>query len=361
MATTETATQTVSTASGLARSCREASFLTIYAARTGDGLAAAAQIASIRQSLDKPFQVSLVSTPADRRQREAAADDSTQSVALETTSPASRIAYEAADELAVDPEPVLALTGLVAAGESIDSTAPDMIADAGLNTRPGIASPTTNPVDGLAYSTLVHTEFSGDSEAARAAIQSLEERTPKTVASLLAQTVAGDEATTDRAAMAVERVLGPYELEGPVSTLTGYADLVAGLARTAPGVGLSVMLNQTDLEPAIEHWREYATAVHSAVRDATLQRYGGVVTVETDGPPETVARLLRDYRAPEPVVLAYSDREVAIAGVESGAGEVLIDALDACDGHGRDDGTRGYGTVPAGETDTLIQTITEAL
>jgi len=79
----------------------------------------------------------------------------------------------------------------------------------------------------------------------------------------------------------------------------------------------------------LDAWRDHARAVHEALTAATTGRYDGVFVARVDvdgvdpGRLETVARLCRDFRSPEPVVLVVS--AAAAAGIEGAAAAASTD------------------------------------
>jgi hypothetical protein len=308
-----------------------AGFLGLVAAADGDALAAAGLLARAR---DGPFQVSVTDhvVPAGR------ATDADQTLAvgvpeadadLHLDGVATSAAFEAASRVG-DADPVLALAGLVAAGER-PAGAP--LEAATLDREPGVAVP-TDPADGLAHSTLVHAPFSGDVPAATALVERAEESDRgRTLASLVALSVA--ESGTPRASEAVERALHPY-VGGPFETVGGYADVLDALAREAPGLGVAVALGHGDRDAALDAWRRHGERAHSTVRAATTARYDGlfVARVEAVGALGTAARLLGEFRSPEPVVLAVGDGTAAVYARPDGidAARVARRAAGAVDG-----------------------------
>jgi hypothetical protein len=314
---------------GLAARCREAGFVRLVAAPDGDSLAAAGLLA---RGLESPFQVSVTADPVDGTGEETdltvAVGRDGGDVALRSA-PLSAAAYAVARELSGAPDPVLALAGVVADGGEPGAHA-GLLEATGAAREPGIGVPTGDVADGLAHSTLVHAPFSGDPEAAARALAGVD-RNGRSVASAAVLSALGAEATP-RAAEAVERLLRPYTLDGsaPFRTLAGYADVLSAVAREQPGTGVALALGYGDgrtgeadrsydaREPALAAWREHATRAHRAVREADVARHRGLVVAELPprAPARTAARLLRDYRSPEPVVATVTDETVAVAGLD---------------------------------------------
>lgn len=211
----------------------------------------------------------------------------------------------------------LALAGIIAAERDINDHTDVFEGSLGIDTRPGVGVPTTDPVDGLAHTTLVHTPFSGDVDATAEALSGIDvddgtEAHVRTASILAVSVVDG---SNTNASTAIERALHPHVVESeegcPFATIAGYADVLDALARSSPGEGLALALGHCRPENALSRWREHAKAVHDAVRTAELDLYPECVVADLTGVPvstiETVARLIREYRSPEPVVLATAD------------------------------------------------------
>ena len=309
--------------SDIAPRLRDAGFVRLVAAADGDALAAAGVLADALDTLAVPFQLT-VARPWDRADRTTDADLTVALGGPATDAdvaitghgqPASHTAFEASGELDVDADAVLAMAGITAA-----DGAPGHLAEAaGVDNRPGVAVPTDDTADGLAHSTLFHAPFSGDSEAATAALAEVDteaEDADRRVASLLALSVVGDDETTPRGADAVERALRPYD-GGPFGTVGGYADVLDAVAKADPGTAAALALGAGVETAALDAWRDHARAAHEAIRTATTGRYDGLTVLRSDErmPVATVARLVRDYRAPEPAVLALCPGRAAGASV----------------------------------------------
>lgn len=349
-----TTRHTNASASVVAASLRDASFVRIVTRSDGDGVAAAGNLGRALAGVDIPFQVSVGRTIADRARRvegarsAAAAGDVVATIggveegprtedtghddviridAVAPERPASVAAWSVAAEVDTA-DPVLALAGVVAAGAS-PPDAGDVFAaatDAGLERRPGIALPVGDPVDGLAYSTLLHAPFSGDPDAVEAHLGEVvadppaDEGAHSDLASAVVLSIASADAT-DRGLTAIERTIRPYVSDGPVPTVGGYADVLSAAARFSPGTGIALALGHDAVTPALTTWREHARDVHRAVRSATTARYDGlqVARLADGGPVATVAPLIRAYRSPEPVVLVVAPDEVAAVGPPDGS------------------------------------------
>jgi hypothetical protein len=341
MSTTDRPDASALVASDVAARLQDTDFLRLVAAPTGDALAAAGLLS---RAIEGPFQATVAAFPSDAERATEA--DCTVGLGLDvgdvtvTDPPFSRLAFAAADRLG-GADPWLALAGTVAAGVEPSGAALDA---ADPERRPGLAVPTADPADGLAHTTLVHGSFSGDREAAAAALGDAEgsdgtdEGRSRRQASLVALTVA--EESTPRGATAVERLLRPH-VGGPLRTVGGYADVLDALARTRPGCGVALAAGAGDREAAVEAWRAHGRRAHAALAAATTARYDGVLVAQCErgdrtdsgAPLGTVARLLAQYRSPEPVVLAVADgRAAAHTPTDTDVGRATATAADTVGG-----------------------------
>ncbi|WP_436927256.1 hypothetical protein [Halosimplex amylolyticum] len=368
----------------LADRLREADFVRLVGAATGDALAASGVLARALTELDSPFQISLAALPTDAERATDAdltvavgrADPTADSSISAAARPASETAFEVARGLGTEPDLALALAGVVADGRALDGPVAAAAADAGVERRPGVAVPTTDLVDGLAHSTLVHAPFSGDTDATAAALadlglepgedgvdaSALDADDRRRVASLVALRAAGDDAVPPRGGHAVERALRPFA-GGPFGTIGGYADVLDALARDEPGTGVALALGHDAEAAALDAWRSHARRAHAAVSDATTGRYDGlfVARAETDDAPvETMARLVHDYRSPEPVTLAVTDGAAAVVADERDLEAVLATAANGVDGTAAATGTTGRVRFDV-ETGAFITAFREAL
>ncbi|MFT4891280.1 MAG: hypothetical protein ACI9YT_002206 [Halobacteriales archaeon] len=374
-------TESVATAVGdVAAALSEARFVRVVASADGDALAAGGVLAAALDDHDVPFQVRTVAMPDDRAWRTDGPDECVVALGLENgdadavvdppETPTTVAAWQIAREIGGEPEPTLALAGAVAAGVTpgADGTAP-LLEAADLERRPGIAVPTADLADGLAHSTLVHAAFSGDESAAGAALadlslpSELDASARRRVASLVA--VEATEGAPARAATAVERFLHPSATPaGPFETLGGYVDVLDALAATAPGIGVALALGNEVRGAALDEWRDHARRVHDGLRSAHTGRYDGVfVARHDDWSTATAARLLRDYRSPEPVALAVGDGEATLAGPgDRELGPVARAAAEAVDGRAGGAGRRArIAFDPETDVTDLVTAIREAL
>lgn len=354
----------------------EASFVHVVAHADGDSLAAAGLLASAAAADDTPYQVSAARTAdvADRRLAES--DEAATRLRVgfggaseATTLPDARTASHAASTvvraLGRDPDPALALAGVVAGDGSADGDLLERALDAGHDYRPGVAVPTENLADGLAHSTLVHADFSGDREAAGALLAELDlpvdldAAAHRRVASLVAVDAAG---ASGGSKDALVRALRPLAPGGPFATVGGYGDVLDAVARAEPGLGVALALGHDVTAAALDAWRDHASAVHEAVRTADVARHSGVVVV-SGGPVWTVARLVRDFRSPEPAALAVADGEATLATRDPGAKAAVERAASTVGGTAGTTtaDTRAYASFDPSEEAAFVDAVREAL
>jgi hypothetical protein len=353
----------------VAAALRDAPFVRVVAAADGDSLAASGVLVRALRTIAVPFQLRVDPIP-DPSSTMANGDDFVLGVGPGATGgdhgiggarPGSLAAAEVVRALGLDPDPVLALAGVAAAGHPVNAGDATALLDAAsrqtsVKRRPGVAAPTADPADCLAHSTLVHAPVSGDPEAARATLESLEypadpaDDDRRCLASWLA---VESTASSARAVDAVERVLRPYATpDGRFATVAGFGDVLDAVARERPGTGVALAVRDGDNDnddtartAALDAWRTHARAVHTAMAEATTGRYDGVlaVRVDTDTHPGrlgTVARLCRDFQSPEPVVLVVADRAAAAASDDADAdlGYATAEAVRAVETDGESAG-----------------------
>ncbi|MFW5918006.1 MAG: recombinase RecJ [Haloferacaceae archaeon] len=364
-----------------ASSLREAGLVHLAPAATGDAIAATGVLARALRAVDVPFQISVVrpgsdgvrATEADRTvalgRASSDADlsfDDGRSVTAATVDVARSLdatAAQSADSVA------LAAAGVIAAGNEPSGALAEALADADIERRPGVAIPTDDLAEGLAHSTLVHAPFSGDPDALREWLAERDLTDPpdedggRRVASFVAlRTVEATDADT-RAATAVEAVLRPYA-GGPLRTIGGYGDVLDAAVREQPAVAVALALgHETATDAALSVWRTHADRAHDAVRNATVRRHAGLVVAETDGPVGTVARLLADFRSPEPRALVVDgDRAALAATAGEDARAILESATASLDRAGTVAGDAKVAHLRnAGEIEPLVAAVREVI
>lgn len=347
MATTDAGerTEDADVDSDVAEVLGDASFVHLLVGADGDAIAAAGVLGRSLAHVGTPYQVSVVGTPDEATRRIAATDgdSTTVSVGLDTGEATTSIdgvprsvgAYHVAADLveSVAPPGVLALAGAVVTGRDLDDLpgVQEAIRVAGGRHVPGVAVPTADTARGLAYSTLVHGPFSGRPAEAAAMLDGSEAADgvgDRSLASAVAMAVAGPDDTPRRSAGATGRVLRPLVVDGPFQTVGGYADVLSATAHAAPGTAMALALGRDGRTPALEAWEAHGATVHEAVRSVDWRRYADVIVVETDAPAPATARLLRDFRAPEPAVLVRAPDRTALATTETDARRWLAAAVD---------------------------------
>lgn len=371
-------------AATVAAAIRDADLVRFVATTDGDALAAAGLLAAAcaERGVDVPYHVGFADTRARVDEQLTSTDRDATSVTIGTSNavgvavdgpnPASLVAYDVARELGAVPDPATALAGAVSADIPPDggpaAEAYEAASDRGLERRPGLAIPVEDPVDGLAHSTRFHAPFSGDVDAVESELEAVRndqtdgDDSRRAIASLVAITVTGDEAST-HAASALHHGLHPHVTGGTYRTIGGHADVFDALAARAPGLAVADALGSDVRESALETWRAHARAAHRAVRNAETARYSGLVVARVDdGPVRTVARLLRDFRTPEPTVLVAADEpgSLAIAGEDPTVGRALSTVLGQA---AIDRGRHGWAHQPAdaGDVDDVVEAVREAL
>jgi hypothetical protein len=362
--------------SAVADALRGASFARLVSHADGDALAAAGALTAALDARGVPYQVSAARTAADatRRLTRGSGDDAatvaigfrdpTADAALPTAP--SLAAHTVVAELGADPDPVRCLAGHVAGGaDLVAGGGADLVERAGLEASPGVAVPTADLADGLAHATLLHAPWSGDPERARALLAELglpadlDADARRRVASLVAVDATAE--APPRAAEAVERALRPLRTPDlAFETLEGYADVLECVARGDPGTAIALVLGHDVREAALEEWRAHAADAHRAVAGADPARYSGVVVADaSDGPVWTVARLLRDFRSPEPAALAVGDGRAALATTDRDARATLADALEADAGRAGGRSTLAY--AETSDVEALTDAVVSAL
>lgn len=381
MATTDRpAAETTDATSDVVSALSEAELAHLIAATDGDCLAGAGLLAAACQTSGIPYQVSVARTAAGVRERLAGTDEASTPVligsstgdatALDPTGAVSPHAFSAARALGHDPDPIHALAGVVAAGAVPSQATPELLDTAALSRTPGLGVPTADLADGLAHSGLFHAAFSGQADAAAAALAEVglaEARAPdldddeaRRAGSFLALVAGSGADAPPSAARAIERALRPHRTDGPFRTLGGYADVLRALADRAPGLGVALIVGANSREAALEAWREHGRAVHAAVGEADTARYSGLVVARTDAPTAAVARLLRDYRSPEPTVLAIGNGTAAAASTDAPVADAMAAAAEAAGGSMLARGQRATGTYDPDRTERFVQAFREA-
>jgi len=315
-----------------------AGFVRLIARADGDALAASGLLASALAERETPYQVTIGQTIAERSERVPASsgeDDATILVgaanAAETddfirvaaaSRPATLEAVDLVRGMGATPDPVLALAGVVAGGSEPGAGESEWLLEAAherglVEQRPGVAVPTADPVDGLAYSTRLHAPWSGDPDATREALADATDGDPanfdaddhRAIGSLVALDVVGADGAADAAASSIGRTLRPFATpDGPFATLGGFADVLEALARTEPGTGTALAMGHDVREAALDAWREHGRRAYAALADASTGRYDGLFVVGIDdGPVEAVAQIAAAYRSPESAVLAVNE------------------------------------------------------
>ncbi|SNR46152.1 exonuclease RecJ [Halorubrum vacuolatum] len=367
---TETTTVDTPAPDALAAVLLDAPFVRLVATNDGDALAATGLLARALRERGVPFQARVSADPTP----ETTGDDVGVSVGTPAAGgaytvsgagqPASVSAHAIARALGNDPDPVVTLAGVVAAGSvpGVDGSADVLeaaVEEGLIERRPGVAVPTADLPQGLAASTLLRASWSGDLEATRATLVALDLPTEldadahRRLASLVAIDVAAAPEASPNAPEAVAHALGPYAITDgrPAATVGGLADVLDLLAREAPGTGIALLLAEGAGDPtwsaALDAWQAHGMAAHRALDAATTARYDGCFVVRVDATGAvlpTVARLACAFQSPEPVVVA----------VDETGGRLAVEATeplgvgDACRAAAAEVGGTGWGLPTRG-------------
>ncbi|WP_226005856.1 exonuclease [Natrinema salinisoli] len=326
-----------------------AGFVRLVARADGDGLAASGLIASALAERETPFQVTIGRTIAERSARvdpptneddrtivvgaaDAAADTDDVIRLAATDRPATLEAVDLVREIGGTPDPVLALAGVVAGGSEPGAGESEWLLETAierelLEQRPGVAVPTSDPIDGVAHSTRLRAPWSGDIDATRETLSdavdgnsdALDTEDHRAIGSLVALDAVGADEATDATAESIGRLLRPYATpDHAFATLGGFADVLEALARTEPGTGTALAMGHDVREAALDVWREHGRRAHESLSSASTGRYDGLFVVDVDdGPVETIATIVAASRSPEPVVLVVGHGEAALATREA--------------------------------------------
>ena len=337
-------------AAGVTALLRDASFVHLFGHRNGDALAATGILGRALDELKIPHQVTFAETPRDCRERQAT--DSTvvgigfESVGtpLSAKSSMAAAAFESASALETDPDPILAMAGVRAAGSEPSDALLQAAREAGAERRPGLGIPTDDPVTGLAYSTVFHGEFSGSETEAEAFLANLDSDVTNVEAARRLSSVvalhASDGTGADRTQEAISRGVAPMYVPGPFETAAGYGDVLEALARADVGLGYRFVLGYEDRSTALDTWKRYASDIHDAIEqlDDGDDQEDAIRTVSvSEIDPWTTARLAKEYRSTAPGVLVTGAEYVALATTQEDAAAWLSDATDAVAVAGRPD------------------------
>lgn len=381
-------------AATVASAVAAAPFVHIFAHADGDSVAACGLLAVALREHAVPFRIHISADPAGDS---AAADNEPDAAASRTLvvggdsaglsipsrgQPASVTAATISRELGIDPDPVLALAGVVASGETPGGAGSEQLLDRAeregrIARRPGVGLPTTEFAD-LAYTTRLDAPFTGDTQAVRELVDAVAADDSEETHRRLASTVAVETATADSAAAVAANSVGaclrPYATpKGPFATLGGYADVLSALACRSPGAAVAVTVDPAStIEEALDCWRAHGDATHAALTDPISGRYDGVYVsrVSTDQPSvlPAVARLTRQYRSPEPVALVVTSEPIAgshHAAVAAGEPQGLAAAMAtvADEFAGESGGTTTAATLKVTDvgTDRLIAACREVI
>ena len=355
-----------------AAAIRESGFVRVVSRADGSGLAAAGVLARGFDDAGVGYQVSVASTDAQAATKFAGADEASatisvgyaadqltgrdDTVSVDYASDETAIVRDAAaivEALGESPSEPLVLAGLRSAGAVPTED------DGAFERRPGVGIPTEDLGDGLAHTTLVHGEFSGDESRAGATLAELglpadlDDSAQRRIASFVALD-ATDGPEPERTTEALQCALHPHVHSAcEYATVEGFGDVLDTLSRHAPGLGVAAAIGGLDRTTALEAWRQASEAVHAAVTrcrtDISSEAGDHVASASVTEPdPVVVARLLRDFATDAPHVFVAGDDGAALATTDVDARETLASAdADAVGGSER----LAYGTVDDEDAD----------
>lgn len=357
--------------SEIAEALDGAQFVRLVGDATGEAVAATGVVARALDAEATPFQAS-ISRPFADPDRTTEADVTvafghTHAVAdvIVSTNPAAT-AFEITRELGTPGDPILALAGTIAGGKP-DERVLSAAQQRGVERRPGIALPVEETATGLAHSTLLSGPFSGDQKRARTMLselglsddEALSDNDRRRLASRVSLAVTDER--PPGAADPLSRGLHPH-VGGPFETVGGYADVLDAVARVEPGQAVMLAMGHEGVrQTALSVWRRHGERVHGAIRDATTGRYDGLYVARGGTMPVgSVARLLAQFHAPEPVTLAVTDdRAAAYAAGDHDVTAMLATATDVVGGDSLGDSTHALATVEV-STAEFIEAVREA-
>lgn len=299
-----------------------ADFVRIHTREAPDSLVAAGLLARYCYDQGIPFHVRPRGVSAQVPAEGDLSGDNTVDVALpggtsDTDGPVCYRVYEFLTELDATPDPFYTLAGITAADYDPGTVAPSILEAAVSSQDPGIGIPTTNWVMGLAYSTLQHTDYSGDVDATRATLEAYgisdpSTASPKVHASFAAVTSVTSAISTSQSATGLNRFLKPHLIDHPYQSIEGYSDIIRVLSQPRPGHVLSLALPNPDYDAIRSHWQTYAAQAHNAVQTATPTATDHYYRADIDTKYTLMPARLLSYHTTNPTVIAGNDTHIAL-------------------------------------------------
>lgn len=255
-----------------------ADFVRIYPRCLPDSLVACGLLARYCYDQDIPFHVHPLDVSTTASCEEDLPDDvlelALSSSASDTDRPVCYRVYNSLLDRGSTPDPAYTLAGIAAADFDPETVAPEILESIECLREPGIGIPTTNRVMGLACSTLHHTDYSGDSDATRAALEAFGipdpgAASPKDLASFAAVTSVTSAQSTEQSAAGLDRFLHPHTIEHPYRSIEGYSDVIRVLSQPRPGHVISLALPDPAYESTRSTWQIHADQAHTVVQSAT--------------------------------------------------------------------------------------------
>lgn len=278
-------------------------------------------------------------------------------VLLGTDEPSSTVAAHRVASRISSGDPVAALVGALGDGIPAEDI-PDIVdkaVAAGVEADEGARLVGDDAVEALTYSTRPFTRLSGDPEAAREFVKSVDEKDISTAVVLLALT--NEEARAE----AVSELVGDvYRLGSGVCLheLSRYVESCAVSGKH--GLAFSTCLDPAPhLDEARSAWRAFESSLIETVRGARIEK-GDPSFAYIDGPSDTgaVADVLRDWVTGDVVVVG--DRKASFRAEGFDCGRVAEEAARATGGDGGGHASRAGASFDV-PSEKFVQSVRDAL
>ncbi|MFP4175572.1 MAG: DHHA1 domain-containing protein [Halobacteriales archaeon] len=278
-------------------------------------------------------------------------------VLVGTDAPSSSVAAYRVASLLSSGNPVTALVGALGDGvppEDVPGVLDDAVA-AGVERREGTRLVGSNAVEALTYSTRPFTRLSGDLEAAREFVESVDEDDLPTAVVLLALT--NEAARADAVAEVVGEI---YRLPSGVHLheVSRYTEACAVSGKG--GLAFSTCLSPTaHIEEARSAWRAFESSLIETVRGARVEE-GDPSFAYIDGPSDTgaVADVLADWVTGDVVVVGDGEASLRAEGFD--CERVASEAAATVDGAGGGHASRAGASFDA-TRERFVEAVKEAL
>lgn len=346
-----------------------ADFVRIYTREIPDSLVAAGLLARYCYDQGIPFHVRTrgVTTPVPEDtdlSGEGTVEVTFAGGTADTDRPVCCRVYEFLTEHDATPDSLYVLAGIAAADYDPATVAPSILEAAVDSEEPGIGIPTTDWITGLAYSTHQHTDYSGDVDATRAALEAFgisdpQAASPKEYASFAAVTSVTSGISTSQSATGLNRFLTPHMIDHPYQSIEGYSDIIRVLSQPCPGHVLALAFPTPEYDSIRSHWQTYAEQAHNAVQTATptATEYYYRADLDTEY-PLLPARLL-SYHTTNATVIAANNTQVALYTRNPPIPPGFETATSTVNGTSFTTHNSGLSIIPNGTRDDFFKTLTE--